>query len=120
MTIPSARPPRNPVAPDRAPIHAALDVLLDALDECRRGPPQEELLRVKDLTIEARAVADLVKRGLLRTVTLGRSRWTTRSWLMNAIESLPTSSLRVVPDDEEDELVAAARRRAERTARRSA
>jgi hypothetical protein len=102
----------------RASIHAAVDALLDAFDEYRRAPPEEQILRVRDLPIEERAREGLVRSGRLRTVRLGRELWTRPSWLAAALEALPPA--RAAQVDPEDEVTAAARRRAERLARRSA
>jgi hypothetical protein len=99
------------VDPLRARLHAALDALLDGLDEYRRAPVAEELVRVRDLPIEARARTELVVTGSLRTVKLGRELWTKRSWLVAAVDALPPAHVAHV---EEDEVTAAARRRATR------
>lgn len=96
--------------PDRDAIHAALDVLLDALDEYKRVPAESELVRVKDLTIEAKARAELVRSGRLRTVRLGRETWTRRTWLLEAVDAVAHEARPV------DELEAAVGRRARRSA----
>jgi len=106
------------VDPLRARLHAALDALLDGLDEYRRAPVAEELVRVRDLPIEAKARTELVRSGALRTVRLGRETWTRRSWLLAAVEAMPPAHgpEAAAEPDEGDEVLAAAQRRAQRRA----
>ncbi len=95
---------------DRARIHAAVDTFLDALDEYRRAPVEEELVRVRDLPLEERARTDLIRDGHLRAVKIGRELWTRRSELARLIDVLPS----VNASKPDDEVAAAARRRAAR------
>jgi len=97
----------------RARVHAAIDALLDGLDAYRRAPLEEDLVRVRDLPIEARARTELVTTGALRAVKLGRELWTRRSWLAAAVDALPPAhSGAPVEVEDDDEVTAAARRRA--------
>lgn len=104
----------------RQRLHTALDALLDGLDEYRRAPVAEELVRVRSLPLEIRAREELVRSGKLRTVRLGRELWTRRSWLVAAVDAMPPARARsgnhVEADgaDEADDVLAAARRRAQR------
>jgi hypothetical protein len=86
---------------------AALRAEADAIGE---APVADDLVRVRDLEIEARAKADLVRTGTLRTVMLGRERWTRRSWLLAAVDALPVARHVEAVDD----LAAAAAKRAKR------
>ncbi|HEX3343074.1 MAG TPA: hypothetical protein VHS09_00825 [Polyangiaceae bacterium] len=98
---------------DRLAVHAAVDALLDALDEYRRAPVEEELVRVRDLPLEAKARAALVASGRLRVVRIGRETWTLRRWLVEAVESMPRpTSVEAVDDLTEAARKSAARRSA--------
>jgi hypothetical protein len=97
---------------NRAAVHAivlsALDAVLDAVDEYRRAPVEDELVRLRDVDLEARAKADLVRERKLRTVKIGREVWTRRSWVLAAVEALPVAT----PVAADDDLAVAARKRA--------
>ncbi len=94
--------------PLRGRLHTALDALLDGLDEYRRAPLEEELVRVRDVPFEVKARVELVRSGKLRVVQVGRELWTKRSWVAACVEALP--AVRSV--EEHDELAEAAQRRA--------
>jgi hypothetical protein len=107
--------PAIPVPPvDDATALALGRTILGLLGAARVTPPVDDLLRVRDLPLERKAVAVLVRTGKLRTVRVGRETWTRRSWLDAAIESLPPAH-RVEADD--DDLDLAVRRRAARRSR---
>ena len=102
----------------RTRIHAALDVLLDALDERAPREAGDELIPVapdalEPLALEYRAVVALAKEGALRTVWVGRRRYTKRSWLLALADTLP-AAMDTAPDDE---LAMAAAKRAVRVSR---
>jgi hypothetical protein len=102
----------------RSRIHAALDLLLDALDEREPREDADDLIPVspdalEPLGLEYRPVVALAQSGTLRTVWIGRRRFTKRSWLVALADALP-SATDTAPGDE---LALAAAKRAARVAR---
>jgi hypothetical protein len=99
-------------------IHTALDLLLDALDDREPREAGDDLIPVspdalEPLGLEYRPVVALAQSGTLRTVWIGRRRFTKRSWLVALADALP-SATDAAPDDE---LAIAAAKRAKRVAR---
>jgi|SRR6185312_2624628 len=80
--------------PDRAAIHAALDVLLDTLDAYRQASLSTDALvpltadGLKPYKVELRAAVRLADEGKLRTVQIGRRRYTTARHLAALVDTL--------------------------------
>lgn len=97
---------------DRARIHRALDELLDALDEYRRAPVEEELVRLADVPLEAKAKARLVRDGKLKAVHIGRETYTRRSYVAALVDVLePVKRASAPVDDLADAVTKRALRR---------
>ena len=100
---------------DRARVHAAVDALLDAF-EAPSGSGADELIGLTPEALERAGfehapIVKLAEAGTLRTIRIGRKRYTTRAWLVALAEKLPPAR---AADEHEDEVTAAARRRATR------
>lgn len=94
---------------------SAIVELLNVLAEGHQAPPHDELVAVAPkplaaLGLEYRPTLALAQAGTLRTVWIGRRRFTRRSWLAALAEALPPAC----SAQPEDDLAEAARRRASR------
>lgn len=97
----------------RARLHGALDSFLDALDAYRAAPFEDELVKLADVPIEARARTRLVRDGRLRVIKLGRRLYTRRSYIAKLVDELPPLATAPSPRKEEyDAVVEAVRRKA--------
>jgi hypothetical protein len=102
---------------DRAAVHQAVDMLLDAL-AAPSGTGGDELIALERAALERHGfehapVVRLAEEGTLRSVKIGRKRYTTRAWLVELAASLPPARSAERGDDE---VTAAARRKAARKA----
>jgi hypothetical protein len=102
---------------DRLAVHRAIDTILDAIEERATvaTPPIDDLVPLTLKAVEARGLelrplVRLAEAGTLKTVRIGRRRYTRASWLAGLADALPPAA----DVEPADELTAAARRRAAR------
>jgi hypothetical protein len=107
---------------NRDAIHAALDMILDALAERSTSQPTDELVPLRELPFDVEARRRLVREGKLKTVRIGRSLFTSRAAVAALATELPPATMpgpkpraALAPVDDVAE---AARRRAARKAAR--
>jgi hypothetical protein len=102
---------------DRAALHSALDLVLDAVVPTQSSESADELVPITrealgPLALEYAPILALAQAGTLKTVWIGRRRYTKRSWLVALADTLPPAT----GDDARpvDDLAVAARKRANR------
>jgi hypothetical protein len=106
------------------PLAGLVDAIAARLVARTPAPVVDELLPVTrealaPLSLEYRPILELAQAGTLRTVWIGRRRYTKRSWLVDLADALP-SAADAPAEQPVDELKAAVRKMAEREARKAA
>jgi hypothetical protein len=128
MRAPAPASARNAAAaPSTEQVLEALRVLASAIAVGREvvPPPAPTLVRIDGPSLaahglELRGVLGLVRGGRLKTIRIGRGRFTTTAHLAALVDELEAAPPPGANDEERDELQAAVAKAARRRARRSA